>query len=76
MKITVHSTRGRRLFTFSADMLIRDAVKEMVAAFGFPETRNCGLLLSCNASTPLASGRTLPSYDIHDGSTLFLTITS
>jgi len=75
MKITVHSTRGPRWFTFSEDSSIAEVVKEVVTAFDFPPTHHYGMLLSCNTSTPLRSDRTLRSYDIRDGSTLFLTIT-
>ena len=75
MKITVHSTRGPRWFTFFEGSSIAEVVKEVVVAFDFPPTHHYGMLLSSNTSTPLRSDRTLRSYDIPDGSTLFLTIT-
>ncbi len=76
MKITIHSTRGLRPFTFREDGGVAEAVQEAVRAFDFPPAYHYSLLLSCNASTPLDASRTLASYDIRDGAVLFLTITS
>lgn len=70
------SDAGRRPFTFREDAEVAEAVQAAVRAFDFPSAHHYGLLLSCNTSTPLDAGRTLPSYDIRDGAVLFLTITS
>jgi hypothetical protein len=76
MKTTVHSARGQRLFAFSGDPLVEEAIEKAVEFFEFPLCHRYGLLLTGNTSTPLRSDRTLGSYGIYDGSTLFLTIES
>ena len=73
MKISIHSTRGIRLFTFDEDVTAGAATAEATRAFDFPPDDEYGLLLSGNSSTPLRYDRTLKSYSIQDGTTLFLT---
>ena len=75
MNVTVYSKHGPGLFDFPGDTPIAEVVKKAVETFDLPLRHHYGLLLSCNASTPLHSDRTLGSYDVRDGSTLFLTIT-
>jgi len=76
MKITIHSTRGRKLFSFREDANVVEAVSETVHAFDFPPAYRYGLLLSGNTSAALDASRTLASYNIRDGAVLFLTIIS
>jgi len=76
VKITVHSTRGIRQFTFVKDVVAGAATAEAVRAFEFTPDNDYGLLLSCNTSTPLRNDRPLESYSIQDGATLFLTTTA
>lgn len=75
MKVTICSTRGRELFSFSKEAKVEEAVRDAVRVFDFPTAHRYGLLLSCNTSTPFDANRTLASYEIHDGAVLFLTIT-
>lgn len=76
MKITIHSTRGRKSFSFPEDVKVEEAVDEASRAFDFPAAYHYGLLLSGNTSTPLNGNQTVASYDIQDGAVLFLTIIS
>lgn len=76
MTITVVSPRGTKLFTFPGDLHVSEAVKEIVKAFDLSTAYDYGLLLSCNASTPLRPDLTLAAYDIRDGSSLYFTIKS
>jgi hypothetical protein len=76
MNITVYSTRGKNVFSFTEDLTVAEAAKQAAQAFNFPIDRRYDLLLSCNATTPLHPDSTLGSYDIHNGSTLFLTLAS
>jgi len=76
MNITVCSTRGMKSFSFTEDLTVAEAAKQAAKAFNFPPDRRYDLLLSCNASTPLLPDKTLGSYGVHDGSTLFLTLTT
>jgi hypothetical protein len=75
VKIEIHSTRGIRPFTFGADVTAGAATAEAVRAFDFSPDNEYGLLISGNTSTPLRNDRTLASYSIPHGATLFLTIT-
>lgn len=76
MKITIHSTRGHKSFSFREEVKIEEAIGEAIRAFDFSAAHRYGLLLSGNTSTPLAADRTLASYSIHDGAVLFLSVTS
>jgi len=76
VKITIHSTRGIRFFDFGRDVTVGAATAEGARAFDFPPDDEYGLLLSCNTSTPLRYDRTLESYPIQDGATLFFTTTA
>lgn len=76
MNVTVRSTRGQKSFSFTEDLQVAEAVKQAARAFDFPPDQRYDLLLSCNATTPLRPDRNLASYDILDGSTLFLSIAS
>lgn len=76
MNITIHSTRGHKLFSFPEGAKVEEAAGEAVRAFDFSLAHRYGLLLSGNPSTPLAAERTLASYNISEGAVLFLTVTS
>ena len=76
MDIRIHSTRGQRLLTFPGDPLVGEVVTRATKAFDFERLNRYELVLSCNAVVPLRSDRTLSSYGIDTGSTLFLTIMS
>lgn len=76
MDIRIRSTRGQQLFTFVGDPLVGEVVTKAAQAFGFERLNRYGLLLSCNAIAPLRYDRTLSSYGIDNGSTLFFTIMS
>ena len=76
MKITIHSTRGVKSLTFAEEVTAATAVQEAVHTFNFPLPHQYGLLLSGNTSTPLGLDRTLASYRVQDGATLFLGIAS
>lgn len=76
MKVTIQSTRGIRQFAFVKDVVVGAVTAEAVRAFEFATDNNYGLLLSCNTSTPLRNDRSLESYSIQDGATLFLTATA
>ncbi len=75
MEITIHSTRGIRQFTFGQDVTLGAVTAEAARAFDFSPNNEYGLLLSCNTSTPLQDERTLESYSILEGATLFFTVT-
>ena len=76
MDIRIHSTGGQQLLSFVGDPLVGEVVTKATQALGFERLNRYGLLLSCNAIVPLRSDRTISSYGIDNGSTLFLTVTS
>ncbi|TAM78953.1 MAG: hypothetical protein EPN47_19780 [Acidobacteria bacterium] len=75
MKVTVHSKLGPRSLDFPGNPTVAEVLKKTFETLDLPPRRHYGLLLSGNATTPLRPDRTLGSYDIREGSTLYLTIT-
>jgi hypothetical protein len=74
--VSVHSTRGVESFAFDQSTKVAEVAQRAARAFEFPPGYHCGLLLSGNTSTPLEGARTLASYEIADGATLFFTVIS
>ncbi len=72
MVIGIRSSRGLKDFVLPNEATVRDAVQRAVQEFGFSDA-GFGLVLSGNATLHLQAERKLASYEIHDGSVLFLT---
>lgn len=75
MRITIQSTRGRKSFVFDDKVTACEVITQATHSFNFPDTYKYGLLLSENAVTPLDADRTLASYGVYGGASLFLAIT-
>jgi hypothetical protein len=74
--VSIHSTRGVESFTFDSSTKVAELAQRAARTFEFPLHYRCGLLLSGNTSTPLEGTRTLASYEIADGASLFFTVIS
>ncbi len=73
MMIGIRSSRGLKDFVLPNEATVRDAVQRAVQEFGFSDAGGFGLVLSGNATLHLQPERKLTSYEIREGSVLFLT---
>jgi len=73
VKISIHSTRGTKKFTFSQQTKVQAVIDTAVKEFGFTAGDKFQLALATKPGEPLRPEQTLASYHIVDGTELVLT---